>query len=170
MIPAFKHDIRNGCFTFIESRASKKALEKVPCLKKLREKLRKFAKKANKSAKFAYAISNEHKAKGVTEKTLNQEVKMRFTSTHTMMRSFLNNPNELLDAEIDANAADNKIQAINEAIVLAKFKKPDIDSMKITQKKCQYYDEIDSSLGFTRRRNNSPWQRELLHRFQHTSV
>ena len=57
MKAAFREDARNGCFAHIESKASKKALDKQECLQKLRRKLRKISKKASKSSKFNLRIA-----------------------------------------------------------------------------------------------------------------
>ena len=68
MRAAFREDARNGCFAHIESKASKKALDKQECLQKLRKKLRKISKKASKSSKFNYAISQKQRENGLKEK------------------------------------------------------------------------------------------------------
>ena len=70
MKAAFGKQERNGCFAHIESKASKKALDNQATLKKLRLKLRKIAKKANKSSKFKYALINQQKTRGLGVKTL----------------------------------------------------------------------------------------------------
>ena len=61
----------------------------------------KFTKKANKSAKFEYAITKHQRAKELTQKTLKKKVKTRFFSTHTMMISFLNNTNGSTEEKIE---------------------------------------------------------------------
>ena len=131
MKAAFGKHERNGCFAHIESKASKKALDNQQVLKKLRLKLRKIAKKANKSSKFKYALINQQKTRSLRVKTLKQEVKTRFTATHTMIRSFLNDPNEGTDEPIDVNKVKENIEAINGAMIDAKFSKKDLDRLEI---------------------------------------
>ena len=82
----------------------------------MRVKLRKISKKSNKSSKFKYAIKNKQKAKGLKTRTLKQEVKTRFTATHTMIRSILNDPNEKKDLPLDEEKVNLNIQAVNEAL------------------------------------------------------
>ena len=132
MKAAFRNHERNGCFAHIESKASKKALDNQAVLKKLRLKLRKIAKKSNKSPKFKYALMNQQRTRGLIQKTLKQEVKTRFTATHTMIRSFLNDPNEGFEDPIDVNKVKENIQAVNDAMVEAKFSKKDIDKLEIS--------------------------------------
>ena len=48
-----------------------------------------------------------------------------------MIRSFLNDPNEKKDVPLDEEKVDANIQAINEAMSAAKFKKKDLAAMKI---------------------------------------
>lgn len=131
MNAAFPSKERNGCFAHIESKASKKALDKQKTLKIMRSKLRKISKKANKSSKFKYAIQNQQKKKGLRILSLKQEVKTRFTATHTCVRSFLNDPNEKKDAPIDEIKVDENINAINLAMKDAKFKKTEISKLEI---------------------------------------
>ena len=133
MKAAFGKEERNGCFAHIESKASKKALDSQQALKKLRLKLRKIAKKANKSSKFKYALINQQKTRSLRLKTLKQEVKTRFTATHTMIRSFLNDPSEGTDEPIDVNKVKENIDAINCAMIDAKFSKKDLEKLEIKQ-------------------------------------
>ena len=81
----------------------------------------KYLKKANKSLNFGYAISCKQRDKGLPDRTLKQEVKTRITSTHTMMCSFLYDPNEFLEENIDVSAVERNIEAVNEAMVVAKL-------------------------------------------------
>ena len=131
MKAAFDKQERNGCFAHIESKASKKALDNQATLKKLRLKLRKIAKKANKSSKFKYALINQQKTWGLRVKTLKQEVKTRFTATHTMVRSFLNDPNEGTVESIDTSKVKENINAINGVMSDAKFSKKDLEKLEI---------------------------------------
>ena len=131
MKAAFTSNERNGCFAHIESKASKKALDKQNSLKSMRSKLRKVSKKANKSSKFMYAIQQQQKKRGLRLITLKQEVKTRFTSTHTCIRSFLNDPNEKTDKAMDEVKVDENIAAINQAMKDAKFKKSEIANLEI---------------------------------------
>ena len=101
-------------------------------LKKLRLKLRKISKKSNKSPKFKYALINQQRTRGLSEKTLKQEVKTRFTATHTMIRSFLNDPNEGFEEPIDVNKVKENIKAVNDAMIEAKLSKTDLDKLEIT--------------------------------------
>ena len=87
----------------------------------MREKLRKIAKKAKKSSKFKYGIEKEQVKRGLRLLTLKQEVKTRFTATHTMVRSFLNDPNEKKEEEMDDEKVNANIEAINAVMVSAKF-------------------------------------------------
>ena len=131
MKAAFGVHERNGCFAHIESKASKKALDNQTSLKKLRLKLRKIAKKANKSSKFKYALSNQQKTRGLRQITLKQEVKTRFTATHTMFRSFLNDPKEGNEDSVDIRKVKENIKAVNAAMVDAKFSKKDLEKLEI---------------------------------------
>ena len=87
MWAAFSDEERNGCFAHIESKSSKKSFEKQKTINRLRFKLRKISKKANKSSKFKYAIKKEQKKKNLRVLSLKQEVKTRFTATHTPPRT-----------------------------------------------------------------------------------
>ena len=130
---AFKDEERNGCFAHIESIASKKALDSQKPLKMMRLKLRKIAKKANKSCKFKYALEKQQKIKGVKPKSLKQEVATRFTATHTMIRSFLNDPNENTELEMNDEKIKDNIDAVNQAMMDAKFKKTEFAKLKIQE-------------------------------------
>ena len=72
----------------------RKVLKSKITINRLWFKLRKISKNANKSSKFKYAIKKEQKKKNLRVLSLKQEVKTRFTATHTMIRSFMNDPNE----------------------------------------------------------------------------
>ena len=133
MRAAFKDEERTGYFAHIESKACQKALDNQKSLKTLRMKLRKIAKKANKSGKFKYALASQQKTRGLKERTLKQEVKTRFTATHTMIRSFLNDPNEGMDVDMDEEKIDVNIEAINHAMLEAKFSKKDQAKLLIKQ-------------------------------------
>ena len=87
MRAAFSDEERNGCFAHIESKSSKKSFEKQKTINRLQFKLRKISKKANKSSKFKYAIKKEQKKKNLRVLSLKQEVKTRFTATHTPPRT-----------------------------------------------------------------------------------
>ena len=63
--------------------------------------------------------------------TLKQEVKTRFTAFWIMTRSFLNDPNEKKDADLDEEKVEANIQAINAAMKEAKFKKKQLDSLEL---------------------------------------
>lgn len=107
----------------IVSKSCKNVLQKQKAFNPLRVKLRKIAKKGKKSCKFKYAIEKEQVKRGLRPLTLKQEVKTRFTATHTMIRSFLNDPNERKEEEeMDEAKVDANIAAINAAMVEAKFK------------------------------------------------
>ena len=121
MKAAFSRDNRNGCFAHIVSKSCKNVLEKQKAFTSMREKLRKIAKKAKKSSKFKYGIEKEQVKRGLRLLTLKQEVKTRFTATHTMVRSFLNDPNEKKEEEMDDEKVNANIEAINAAMVSAKF-------------------------------------------------
>ena len=57
------------------------------------------------------------------KRTVKQEVKTRFTATHTMIRSILNDPNEKKDLPLNDEKVNLNIQAINEAAKEALNKK-----------------------------------------------
>ena len=85
--------------------------------------MRKVAKKANKSSKSKYALQRQQKQRGLKVKTLKQEVKTRFTATHTMIRSFINDPKEGTGNGYDDSKIQENIEAINCAMKDSKFKK-----------------------------------------------
>ena len=62
---------------------------------------------------------------------MKQEVKTRFTATWTMFRSFLNDPNEKKEEDLDEEKVAANIEAINSAMVQAKFKKRQLDALKL---------------------------------------
>jgi hypothetical protein len=94
-------------------------------------KLRKISKKSNKSHKFKYAFKKQQKLRNLDQKTLKQEVKTRFTATHTMIRSFLNDPNEKKGEPIDEEKSAENIKAVNQAMKDAKFPKKEFDKLEI---------------------------------------
>ena len=143
---AFKDEERNGCFAHIESIASKKALDSQKPLKIMRLKLRKNAKKANKSCKFKYALEKQQKIKGVKPKSLKQEVATRFTATHTMIRSFLNDPNENTELEMNDEKIKDNIDAVNQAMIDAKFKKTEFAKLKIQESDVKKMKELTTVL------------------------
>ena len=131
MRKAFPKEERNGCFSHIQSISSKKALDSQKALKSLRSKLRKVAKKANKSSKFKYALQRQQKQRGLKVKTLKQEVKTRFTATHTMIRSFMNDPKEGTGNGYDDSKIQENIEAINCAMKDSKFKKSVLAKLEV---------------------------------------
>ena len=112
------HEERNGCFAHIESKASQKALESSEKLKETRERLKKLAKKSNKSDHFKTYIEQEQIAANLKPRSLKQEVDTRFTATHTMFSSFLNDQNEKGDDEeyMNMEKIEANIDAINRAL------------------------------------------------------
>ena len=58
----------------------------------------------------------EQQTRNLVVKTLKQEVATRFTATTTMIRSFLNDPNEKKDEQIDVEKCKENINAINSAM------------------------------------------------------
>jgi hypothetical protein len=131
MRKAFSDDERNGCYAHIASKSHKKALESQSVLKKLRIKLKKIAKKSNKSSKFKYLLAKKQKEKGLRIMTLKQEVKTRFTSVMTCFHSFLNDPNEKNENPMDEEKVSENIDAINEAMVAAKINKEELAKLTI---------------------------------------
>ena len=130
MRKCFPNKERNGCFAHIDSKASQKALESSVKLKTLRKKLRKIAKKANKSSKFKGLISKEQKERNLRVLTLKQEIATRFTCTFDMMKSFLNDPNENKDESADVEKVDANVEAINMALK-KHLRKKEFNAMKI---------------------------------------
>ena len=134
MNKSFPPHVRNGCFAHIESKACEKAMEDSKVLKALRKKLRKIARKSNKSPKFKRALKKEQKERNIPVITLKQEVATRFTSTKIMFDSFVpSKPNE--EEDVDMTAARVNIEAINAALKssLAKkeFKKYEIEKKEV---------------------------------------
>ena len=82
----------------------------------MRKKLRKIVGKSKKSSKFLRQIAVQQNKRGLKERTLKQEIKTRFTSTHTMIRSFLNDPNEKTDEDVNVEKVKLNIEAINKAL------------------------------------------------------
>ena len=115
----------------IQSKCSQKALDNQQSLKKLRQKMRKLAKKSNKSYKFKYAIERNQKKICLKTRTVKQEVKTRFTATHTMFRSILNDPNETKEADPDMKQMIENAFAINESLVEANVKKKEKLKIKV---------------------------------------
>ena len=128
---AFSNKERNGCFAHIESKATQKATDSTETLKKLRKKLRKITGKSKKSSKFLHQIALEQRTRGLKERTIKQEVKTRFTSTHTMIRSFMNDPNENTDRETDVQKVQLNIDAINAALK-KRVSKDEFEKLEIT--------------------------------------
>ena len=124
---AFPRDERNGCYAHIQSKASKKMLDQQKPLKKLRLKLKKIAKKSRKSSKFKYAVARGQKKRNLMTRTLKQEVATRFTATFICIKSFLNDPNENKDEPMDDQKVEENINAINEAMEHANFKKKELN-------------------------------------------
>ena len=116
MQKCFNPAIRNGCFSHIESKASQKALESSARLKILRQKLRKIAKKSNKSSKFKSLIKKEQKERGLRVYTIKQEILTRFTCTYDMFKSILNDPNDGKTDPADREKINLNIEAINMAM------------------------------------------------------
>ena len=116
MRKCFENEIRNGCFSHIESKASQKALDSSVRLKTLRLKLRKIAKKSNKSSKFKAMIQKEQMARNLRVLTIKQEIATRFTCTYDMFRSILNDPNDGKNDPADRVKVDLNIEAINVAM------------------------------------------------------
>ena len=107
----------------IASKSHQKALENQATLKLVRGKFRKIAKKSNKSPKFKYMPTIKQTEKGLAVKTLKQEIKTRFNSTHTCFKSFLNDPNNNKDEPMDEEKVMENIEAINETMKAVKLKK-----------------------------------------------
>ena len=129
MKKCFKNDERNGCFAHIESKSCQKALNNVSVLNKLRKKMRKIARKSNKSNKFKYALERNQKLRGLNTLTIKQEVKTRFTSTHILFGSILNDPNRKNEEKPDKGKIMQNIESINKSLEDAKVK--DRESLKI---------------------------------------
>ena len=106
-------DERTGYFAHIESKACLKSLESSKTLKKVRKKLRKVAKKSNKSPKFKRNLMLEQKKRGVSIRSLKQEIPTRFTSTKDMFASFA--PSKPIE-EVDPEVAKKNIEAINSVL------------------------------------------------------
>ena len=146
MRKAFSKDERNGCFSHIQSLSSKKALDSQKPLTILRSKLRKVSKKANKSSKLKYALQKQQKLRGLKMKTLKQEVKTRFTATHTMIRSFMNDPKETSGDGFDDDKINENIEAINSAMKACKFKKKMLSQLEIKSDDVKKMKELVSVL------------------------
>ena len=93
--------------------------------------MRKIAKKAKKSSTFKRAIEEEQRRLGLRQLTLKQEVKTRFTATHTMLRSFCNDPNDKEGREMDRAKVEANIKAINTAMEEAKFSRDQLNSLRL---------------------------------------
>ena len=111
-----KEEVRNGCFSHIESKASQVSLKSSDRVTKARKKLRKIAKKSNKTTKLKSFIRQKQLQRSLTPKSLKKEVGTRFTAMHTMMRSFMNDPNERTDGDINEEKAKANIAAVNEVM------------------------------------------------------
>lgn len=91
-----------------------------------------MAKKANKSSKFNANIQREQLKRGLKNRTLKQEVKTRFTATHTMICSFMNDPNKTVsEANIDEEKVMENVHAFNAALK-ASVSRKDFDALAIT--------------------------------------
>ena len=130
MEKAFRSDKRNGCFAHIESKSCQKVLKRQKQFTKLRKKLKRLSKKANKSNKFRYAVENQQKKRNLKMLHLQQEVATRFTATWIMARSFLNIGK--LGEEVGDERMQANFDAINAAMVEAGFKKKDLEDLKLT--------------------------------------
>ena len=120
------YEERNGCFAHIESKCSQKALDSSEKLKETRARLRRLAQRSNKSDRFKTFIEQEQLAAGLKPRSIKQEVETRFTATHTMFRSILNDPNERSDEDINMEKVGANINAINTALKrVLDPKKPD---------------------------------------------
>ena len=131
MNASFSRSVRNGCFAHIESKACQKALDDVDVLKKVRKKLRKIARKSNKSPKFKRSVKKEQIEREIPVITLKQEVATRFTSTKIMFDSFI--PSKPGEEEVDIEKAKVSIEAINAAMKSCLSKK-DFKSLEIQKK------------------------------------
>ena len=130
MCKCFQGEIREGCFAHIDSKASQKACESSKKLKVTRKKLRRVATKVNKTPKLKSLIGKEQVKRNLAPKTLKQEVCTRFTATHTMIRSIMNDPNEHYDKPVDKRKVEENVTAINEAMKTI-LKKKDFDKLEI---------------------------------------
>ena len=131
MHKAFENDTRNGCFAHIQSKSSQRTLDSQETLKKLRKKLRKVARRQNKTHKFKLKLTENQVKRGLQPKSIKQEVKTRFTSTHTLFRSILNDPNYGKSDKPDEEKIAENIAAINESMDEAKVKAR--EKLKITE-------------------------------------
>ena len=118
MRKCFKPRERNGCFSHIESKSSQKSLDSSARLKRVRKKIRKVARKSNKSPKFKSTIAKEQLKRGLKSKVVQQEIATRFTCTHDMFGSVLHSPSDNYeDPEVKAKI-DRNVEAINKAMEL----------------------------------------------------
>ena len=127
------YEERNGCFAHIESKSSQKALESSEKLKETRARLRKLAQKSHHSDKFKSYIEEEQIAANLNTRVIKQEIDTRFTATHSMFRSFLNDPNEKNDKEMDIAKVRANADAINQALrrVLPRNKGEQYEEQKV---------------------------------------
>ena len=131
MNKSFPPHVRNGCFAHIESKACQKAMDDSNVLKALRKKLRKVARKSNKSPKFKRAVKKEQKLRNIPVITIKQEVATRFTSTKIMFDSFV--PSKPNDEEVNIDAGRVNIEAIN-AAMKSSLSKKDFKKYEIQKK------------------------------------
>ena len=68
-------------------------------------------------------LTKKQTEKGLAVKTLKQEIKTLFNSTHTCFKSFLNDPNNNKDEPMDEEKVMENIEAINETMKAVKLKK-----------------------------------------------
>ena len=119
-------------FSHVESKASQKALDKFLKLRKVRSKCRKITTKANKG-KLKRLIKIEQENAGIKPRTLKQEIATRFTATHIMLRSFINDPSEKMNDEVDKEAGWKNFSAVNAAMMKTSMKKEKLDKLKLTR-------------------------------------
>ena len=132
MRKCFNSRIRNGCFSHIQSKASQKALESSVILKKTRRRLRKVAQRYHKTYKFKAMVKKKQLLKNLRPKSIKQEIATRFECTQIMMRSFLNDPNENTEKEINIDKCMQNFNAINEAMEETLSRK-DYEKLKLTE-------------------------------------
>ena len=136
MNKAFPSFERNGCFSHIQSKSSQKALESSETVAKTRKKLRKVARRINKTSKLKSYFKKEQIRRKLKPNTVKQEILTRFECTKTMFRSILNDPNENTDELIDEEKSKENVAALNCALKAALSKK-DAESLKIKNSEVQ---------------------------------
>ena len=131
MNATFSHIERNGCFAHIKSKACQKAMEDSKILKAIRKKLKKVARKSNKSPKFKRALKKEQRGRDIPVITLKQEVVTLLSSTKMMFDLFV--PSKPNEEEVDIDAAKVNIEAIN-AAMKSSLSKKDFEKYEIEKK------------------------------------